>query len=74
MFPGDSSLYAHHVYRSLFGAKECSGVTFSDYVTALSILLRGGILDKLEWIFKVYDPISIHHDHRYRITCQSLDP
>lgn len=57
---GDSSLYAHHVYRAMFGAKGKTGdVTFTDYVTALSSLCRGSTKDKLLWIFRVS---SCHSD------------
>lgn len=64
---GDSSLYAHYVYRAMFGDKgqmrDESGnnnidnavVHFGDYAQALSTLSRGGTNEKLEWIFRLYD-------------------
>ncbi|KAI1303623.1 Kv channel-interacting protein 1 [Halotydeus destructor] len=58
VFSGDSSLYAHYVYRAMFGdkAKQDGGqVRFSDYVLALSQLSKGSTKDKLEWTFRLYD-------------------
>ncbi|RWS04096.1 Ca2+ sensor Calsenilin-like protein, partial [Dinothrombium tinctorium] len=54
---GDSSLYAHYVYKSMFAErlKTNSDVTFSDYAYALSMLSRGTTREKLEWTFKLYD-------------------
>lgn len=49
---GDSSLYARHVYRAMFGMKT-GDVTFTDYAIALSGLSRGSTKDKLLWTFKV---------------------
>lgn len=55
---GDSSLYAHHVYRAMFSSyfreKGKDSVSFGDYAMALSNLIRrGNIRDKLEWTFRV---------------------
>ena len=49
---GDSSHYAHHVYRAMFG-QNTTQVTFTEYATALSSLTFGTMEDKLSWTFKV---------------------
>lgn len=53
---GDSSLYAHHVYRAMFSEKAAADVNFTDYAKALSTLCRGSTQDKLLWTFKVRSP------------------
>ncbi|RWS28533.1 Ca2+ sensor Calsenilin-like protein, partial [Leptotrombidium deliense] len=54
---GDSSLYAHYVYKAIFAEKVKSNaeVSFSDYAYALSMLSRGSTKEKLAWTFKLYD-------------------
>lgn len=58
---GDSSLYAHHVYRAMFSGKTAD-VNFTDYAKALSTLCRGSTYDKLLWTFRVRpnDPLSLN--------------
>jgi len=46
-------MYAHHVYRAMFGTIKSGEVTFTDYIVALSTLSRGSTKDKLSWTFKV---------------------
>lgn len=54
-FPqGDSSCYAHHVFRT-FDRERCGLVTFKEFVTGLSVLLRGSQHEKLMWTFRLYD-------------------
>jgi Ca2+-binding EF-hand superfamily protein len=35
--------------------KNNGQIAFSDYACALSLLCRGTIIDKLQWIFTLYD-------------------
>jgi len=35
--------------------KNNGQIAFSDYACALSLLCRGSIIDKLQWIFTLYD-------------------
>lgn len=54
-FPqGDSSFYAHHVFRT-FDRERSGIVTFKAFVAGLSILLRGSQHEKLLWTFRLYD-------------------
>ncbi|CAG2174758.1 unnamed protein product, partial [Oppiella nova] len=55
---GDASLYAHYVFNAMFSEalkKNNGQITFSDYACALSLLCRGTIIDKIQWIFTLYD-------------------
>ncbi|XP_026286033.1 Kv channel-interacting protein 1 isoform X2 [Frankliniella occidentalis] len=54
-FPhGNSSLYAHYVFKAF--DVNCNGaITFRDLLVTLSTLLRGSIYEKLRWTFKLYD-------------------
>ncbi|XP_017763452.1 PREDICTED: Kv channel-interacting protein 1 [Eufriesea mexicana] len=54
-FPhGNSSLYAHYVFKAF--DVNCNGaMNFRDLLVILSTLLRGSIYEKLRWIFKLYD-------------------
>ncbi|XP_055034429.1 A-type potassium channel modulatory protein KCNIP1 isoform X3 [Paramisgurnus dabryanus] len=54
-FPhGDSSTYAHYLFNS-FDSTHNGSIKFEDFVTALSILLRGSTIEKLQWTFNLYD-------------------
>ena len=66
-FTGDASLYAHYVFNAMFSEalkKNNGQITFSDYACALSLLCRGTIIDKIQWIFTLYD---INKDGLYDI-------
>ncbi|XP_015187418.1 PREDICTED: Kv channel-interacting protein 1 [Polistes dominula] len=54
-FPhGNSSLYAHYVFKAF--DVNCNGaISFRDLLVTLSTLLRGSIYEKLRWTFKLYD-------------------
>uniref|UniRef100_A0A672S3D9 EF-hand domain-containing protein n=1 Tax=Sinocyclocheilus grahami TaxID=75366 RepID=A0A672S3D9_SINGR len=54
-FPhGDASTYAHYLFNS-FDSSQNGSIKFEDFVTALSILLRGTTTEKLQWTFNLYD-------------------
>ncbi|CAN0094606.1 unnamed protein product [Lampetra planeri] len=54
-FPqGDASTYAHHLFNA-FDVDQDGCVSFEDFVTGLSVLLRGSVTDKLRWAFNLYD-------------------
>ncbi|XP_066470276.1 LOW QUALITY PROTEIN: Kv channel-interacting protein 1 [Tiliqua scincoides] len=54
-FPhGDASMYAHYLFNA-FDTAQNGSVKFEDFVTALSILLRGSVHEKLRWTFNLYD-------------------
>ncbi|XP_035809314.1 Kv channel-interacting protein 1 isoform X1 [Amphiprion ocellaris] len=54
-FPhGDASTYAHYLFNA-FDAGHTGSIKFEDFVTALSILLRGSVTEKLQWTFNLYD-------------------
>ncbi|XP_043843833.1 Kv channel-interacting protein 1 isoform X1 [Dromiciops gliroides] len=54
-FPhGDASMYAHYLFNA-FDTSQTGSVKFEDFVTALSILLRGTVHEKLRWTFNLYD-------------------
>ncbi|XP_034961113.1 Kv channel-interacting protein 1 isoform X1 [Zootoca vivipara] len=54
-FPhGDASMYAHYLFNA-FDTAQTGSVKFEDFVTALSILLRGTVHEKLRWTFNLYD-------------------
>nr|XP_023678278.1 Kv channel-interacting protein 2-like isoform X1 [Paramormyrops kingsleyae] len=54
-FPqGDSSTYAHFLFEA-FDTNKNGSVSFEDFVTGLSIILRGSINDRLGWAFNLYD-------------------
>ncbi|XP_061904091.1 Kv channel-interacting protein 1b isoform X3 [Entelurus aequoreus] len=54
-FPhGDASMYAHYLF-SAFDTTNNGSIKFKDFVTGLSILLRGTLREKLEWTFYLYD-------------------
>ncbi|KAG7281959.1 hypothetical protein CRUP_003017 [Coryphaenoides rupestris] len=54
-FPhGDSSMYAHFLFQA-FDVQNNGVVSFEDFVSGLSIILRGSVTDKLNWAFNLYD-------------------
>ncbi|CAM4618000.1 unnamed protein product [Leuciscus chuanchicus] len=54
-FPhGDASTYAHYLFNA-FDSSQSGSIKFEDFVTALSILLRGTTTEKLQWTFNLYD-------------------
>ncbi|XP_047676046.1 Kv channel-interacting protein 1 isoform X1 [Tachysurus fulvidraco] len=54
-FPqGDASTYAHYLFNA-FDSGQSGSIKFEDFVTALSILLRGSTREKLQWTFNLYD-------------------
>ncbi|XP_045887300.1 Kv channel-interacting protein 1 isoform X1 [Micropterus dolomieu] len=54
-FPhGDASTYAHFLFNA-FDSAHTGSIKFEDFVTALSILLRGSVTEKLQWTFNLYD-------------------
>ncbi|KAJ8015346.1 hypothetical protein DPEC_G00025160 [Dallia pectoralis] len=54
-FPhGDASTYAHYLFNA-FDSTHSGSIKFEDFVTALSILLRGSVREKLQWTFNLYD-------------------
>ncbi|XP_062857169.1 Kv channel-interacting protein 1-like [Trichomycterus rosablanca] len=54
-FPqGDASTYAHYLFNA-FDSGQNGSIKFEDFVTALSILLRGSTREKLQWTFNLYD-------------------
>ncbi|XP_036280284.1 Kv channel-interacting protein 1 isoform X2 [Pipistrellus kuhlii] len=54
-FPhGDATTYAHYLFHA-FDTTQTGSVKFEDFVTALSILLRGTVHEKLRWTFNLYD-------------------
>ncbi|XP_039453261.1 Kv channel-interacting protein 1 [Culex pipiens pallens] len=54
-FPhGNSSLYAHYVFKAF--DVNCNGsITFRDLLVTLSTLLRGSVYERLRWTFRLYD-------------------
>ncbi|KAK7861649.1 hypothetical protein R5R35_006566 [Gryllus longicercus] len=54
-FPhGNSSLYAHYVFKA-FDVNSNGAISFRDLLVTLSTLLRGSVYEKLRWTFKLYD-------------------
>ncbi|KAI4899897.1 hypothetical protein NFI96_003345 [Prochilodus magdalenae] len=50
----DASTYAHYLFNA-FDSTHSGSIKFEDFVTALSILLRGSTREKLQWTFNLYD-------------------
>ncbi|CAF1015054.1 unnamed protein product [Adineta ricciae] len=54
-FPhGDCQHYTRFLFR-LLDRRKRTYFTFEDYVQTLSVLIRGTIKEKLQWIFRFYD-------------------
>uniref|UniRef100_A0A8C4HGK8 EF-hand domain-containing protein n=1 Tax=Dicentrarchus labrax TaxID=13489 RepID=A0A8C4HGK8_DICLA len=49
-----ASTYAHFLFNA-FDSAHTGSIKFEDFVTALSILLRGSVTEKLQWTFNLYD-------------------
>nr|XP_020019965.1 Kv channel-interacting protein 1 isoform X3 [Castor canadensis] len=54
LYLADASAYAHYLFNA-FDTTQTGSVKFEDFVTALSILLRGSVYEKLRWTFNLYD-------------------
>ncbi|KAK1789332.1 hypothetical protein P4O66_015260 [Electrophorus voltai] len=54
VFLVDASAYAHYLFNA-FDSGHSGSIKFEDFVTALSILLRGSTREKLQWTFNLYD-------------------
>ncbi|XP_068246003.1 A-type potassium channel modulatory protein KCNIP2-like isoform X2 [Palaemon carinicauda] len=54
-FPlGDTAMYAHYVFGTL--DQDGSGsITFGDFIMGLSVLLKGTLQERVNWIFNLYD-------------------
>ncbi|XP_065602637.1 Kv channel-interacting protein 2 isoform X1 [Cyrtonyx montezumae] len=52
--PPDSSTYATFLFNA-FDTDHDGSVSFEDFVSGLSIILRGTIDDRLNWAFNLYD-------------------
>ncbi|XP_042345739.1 guanylyl cyclase-activating protein 2-like [Plectropomus leopardus] len=50
----EESAYMDNVFRS-FDTNKDGKIDFLEYVAALHLVLRGKLVDKLKWSFKVYD-------------------
>ncbi|XP_041799747.1 Kv channel-interacting protein 1 isoform X1 [Chelmon rostratus] len=50
----NASTYAHFLFNA-FDSAHTGSIKFEDFVTALSILLRGSVTEKLQWTFNLYD-------------------
>lgn len=51
VFSPDSAMYAHYV----FGTMDHDGsgtITFGDFIMGLSVLLKGTLQERINWIFK----------------------
>uniref|UniRef100_A0A0R3RLM3 EF-hand domain-containing protein n=1 Tax=Elaeophora elaphi TaxID=1147741 RepID=A0A0R3RLM3_9BILA len=56
IFPhGDVEQFADLIFDSIV-RQHAEYVTFTDFIKAYSILSRGTIEEKLNWIYKIYDP------------------
>ncbi|XP_054708376.1 Kv channel-interacting protein 4-like [Uloborus diversus] len=54
-FPqGDSTQYAHYVFKS-FKQSHGGTINFEQFLSILSLLSRGSVVDKLKWVFGLYD-------------------
>ncbi len=55
IFPqGDADKFAEHVFRA-FDKDENGTINFRDFITTLSIQLKGSYQEKLEWLFDLYN-------------------
>ncbi|KAF7489912.1 Kv channel-interacting protein 4 [Sarcoptes scabiei] len=70
---GDASLYARFVFQAMFADSLAKNepITFTEYAKALSLLCRGTIEDKIDWMFTLYDinrDGKITYDEVFRIS------
>ncbi|KAH7731410.1 Kv channel-interacting protein 4-like protein [Aphelenchoides avenae] len=55
LFPhGDPTNYAQYVFRT-FDTDDDEQISFEEFVSGLSVITRGNMDDKLNWIFNLYD-------------------
>jgi Ca2+-binding EF-hand superfamily protein len=55
LFPhGHPANYARYVFRT-FDKDDDHQISFEEFVTGLSIITRGSVEEKLDWIFELYD-------------------
>ena len=55
IFPeGNAEKFAEHVFRT-FDKDDNGIINFRDFITTLSIQLKGSSEEKLEWLFDLYD-------------------
>ncbi|ESN99299.1 hypothetical protein HELRODRAFT_66963, partial [Helobdella robusta] len=50
----DCSAYTHFVFNT-FDQDHSETISFEEFVMGLSLLLRGTMLEKLQWVFSLYD-------------------
>ncbi|VDK82693.1 unnamed protein product [Onchocerca ochengi] len=56
IFPcGDTEQFADLIFDNLV-REDAEFVTFTEFIKAYSILYRGTMEEKLNWIYKLYDP------------------
>ena len=61
MFPvGDARSYAEFVFNA-YDRDEDGTIDFKEFMTTLTVAARGGLEDKLRWVFDMFD---INHDGR----------
>uniref|UniRef100_A0A8C6KGH2 EF-hand domain-containing protein n=1 Tax=Nothobranchius furzeri TaxID=105023 RepID=A0A8C6KGH2_NOTFU len=63
----DASTYAHYLFNA-FDTGSTGSIKFEDFVTALSILLRGSVTEKLQWTFNLYDINRDGHINKEEMT------
>lgn len=55
VFPhGDPDKFAEHVFRT-YDREHKGEINFREFMTSLSVQLKGNLQDKLEWAFNLYD-------------------
>ena len=55
MFPyGDAQAFATNIFKT-FDHKKTGRINFRQFITTLSVQLKGNLQQKLEWAFDVYD-------------------
>ncbi|CAD5220942.1 unnamed protein product [Bursaphelenchus xylophilus] len=54
---GDVEHYADLVFNAI-NVSHTGSITFSEYLKCLSVLCRGSMEEKIEWIYNIYDPLG----------------
>ncbi|CAD5215144.1 unnamed protein product [Bursaphelenchus okinawaensis] len=54
---GDVEHYADLVFNAI-NTSHTGSITFSEYLTCLSVLCRGSTDEKINWIYGIYDPLD----------------